>query len=369
MLLDAESAAASRGSKQETDTALELAESALQSYELPNVGLRSLRMTCNKQIFRASSPQRGNFLLRIYTPHQVESSNPKKPQAILRSEAAIHSQMLWLKDLRRTMSLTVSEPVPTRGGSLVGRMGSEGPSGNLLFTLLRWIPGEQKELVDFSPFEAWYFGTCIAKLHRHAEQYTEPEGFLRPCWDQDYVFGPSYPQWGLRKHFLSEHEMKVLDLASERIQSELSVMGKSRETFGLIHRDLKPDNVVFHEGTLYVIDFDHCGWGYYLYDLAMPYLQMGRLGKRSESMREALLEGYQSERSLPEGWWEQFQTFLAMRRMMRLHAALRVPKGVDLAELAAQPVWKNGVAHQLIRSLENFISTGAYEVWETTRGV
>jgi Ser/Thr protein kinase RdoA (MazF antagonist) len=349
----------SGGSKREIDTASELAESAVQSYELPDVRLRPLKVTSNKQIFRVSSPQRGNFLLRIYSPPQARSSKSKKPQAILRSEAAVHSQMLWLKNLRRTMNLTVSEPVTTKDGALVGRMSSEKELGNSLFTLLRWVPGEQKELVDFSHFEARYFGACIARLHKHAEQYVEPEGFLRPCWDQNYVFGSSYPEWNLRERYLSEHQIKVLDLASDRIRSELSAMGKSREIFGMIHRDLKPDNVVFHEGTLYIIDFDHCGWGYYLYDLAMPYTQMGRLGERSESMREALLEGYHSERALPVSWQENLQTFLAMRRMMSLHSAFRIFKDATVSEVESQPIWKNGGVRNSISFLENFISSSS----------
>jgi Ser/Thr protein kinase RdoA (MazF antagonist) len=349
--------------KQQMDAAFNLAKIALQSYELTDIRLRPLRVTSNKQIFLVSSPRRGNFLLRMYTSPQVVSSGSKKPQAILRSEAAVYSQMLWLRDIRRTMSLTVSEPVATKSGALVGRMDLGMASESLLFTLLRWVPGKQKKLGEFSSFEARYFGACIAKLHSHAEQYKEPEGFLRPCWDQDYVFGPSYPQWSLRKHFLSEREMKVLDVASERIKEELLAMGKSREVFGLIHRDLKPDNIIFHEGTLYVIDFDHCGWGYYLYDLAMPYLQMGRLGNRnrSTSLREALIEGYQSERTLPYCWQSQLQTFLAMRRMMVLHAVLRNSGEITLAGVAARTARKDSVAHKLVKSLEHFVHYDGYE--------
>lgn len=364
MTSSVESVTVGRGEKPEESEALELAEIALQPYELPDVRLRPLRAIGNKQIFRVSSPKKGNFLLLLYAPTQVENGQKSsKPQAILRSEPAVYSQMLWLEDLRRNMSLAVSEPVADKYGSLVGRVHSEESSGNRLVTLLRWIPGEQKKLADFSLSEARHLGSCIAKLHKHAEQYTEPEGFLRPSWGQDYVFGPSYPQWRLRRHFISEHEMRVLELASEQIRSELLAMGTSREVFGLIHRDLKPDNMVFNEGTLYIIDFGHCGWGYYLYDLAMPYQQMSRLGKRSETMREALLEGYQSERSLPRDWREQLQTFLAMRRMMVLHASLRKSENVTLADIAARPAWKEGVAHKLIRSLEDFVSQNKHDNW------
>jgi Ser/Thr protein kinase RdoA (MazF antagonist) len=336
------------------EQATQLARAALRRYELPSFVLRSLKEERNKQIFRVSSPERGNFLLRMHVPPSVEPRVEETgPGPIIRSEAGLRSQMLWLLDLRRTMRVPVPEPVPMVDGSLAGTvsLGSVPESRN--FVLLRWVPGELKRDA-LSSAEVLSFGTYIARLHRHAEQYAAPEGFVRPQWNWEHLFGTASLLWSRGEVVFSEEEMEALRVTAERVRQELQTTGVAREAFGMIHRDLHPGNLLYHEGVLYAIDFDHCGWGYYLYDLAMPYSQLAPYGKRRADMREALLDGYQRERSLPGGYQERLKVFVAMRRATAIHSALGGLGGVPLAKVPAQPVWKTGVLQRSIKELKGF---------------
>ena len=67
--------------------------------------------------------------------------------------------------------------------------------------------------------------------------------------------------------------------------------------FGLIHADLIFANVLFHRGEVCAIDFDDCGFGYFLYDMA---ILLDRIEMREDypALRAALLDGYRQVRPL-----------------------------------------------------------------------
>ena len=67
---------------------------------------------------------------------------------------------------------------------------------------------------------------------------------------------------------------------------------------GLIHGDLHQENYLFERGTARAIDFDDCGWGFFLYDVAVTLSEIeGR--PRYAELRDALLDEYAGRRSLP----------------------------------------------------------------------
>jgi Ser/Thr protein kinase RdoA (MazF antagonist) len=74
-------------------------------------------------------------------------------------------------------------------------------------------------------------------------------------------------------------------------------LGTGRDVFGLIHADLIFSNVVFHRGMPRPIDFDDCGFSYFLYDMA---ILLDRIEMREDyaALRAAVLEGYRQIRPL-----------------------------------------------------------------------
>ena len=88
---------------------------------------------------------------------------------------------------------------------------------------------------------------------------------------------------------------------------------------GLIHGDLHRDNILICDGEVGVIDFDDCGFGYTLFDLACV---LGSFNRRiatgrgdCQRQREALLRGYDRVRRLPSELDERLGIFMAMRDM------------------------------------------------------
>lgn len=151
----------------------------------------------------------------------------------------------------------------------------------------------------------------------------------------------------------SKDEMRILASSADWIRQNLQDIGESSDVFGLIHGDLQPGNLVVHNGVMYTIDFDHCGYGYYLYDLALPYMHMKQAYPESyETMRLALLEGYQSVRPLPRDVSDLLEVFVSMRFLARVDKVLTSLRKIPVDEILARPtmLWKS---HRLWEAMES----------------
>ncbi|HEV8456421.1 MAG TPA: phosphotransferase [Gemmatimonadales bacterium] len=71
-------------------------------------------------------------------------------------------------------------------------------------------------------------------------------------------------------------------------------------------------NFLFGKGGMGAIDFDDCGYGHWLYDLAVP-LTMLRDHPAYAGLRQGLLTGYRRRRPLPVDQEAHLETFMALR--------------------------------------------------------
>ena len=80
---------------------------------------------------------------------------------------------------------------------------------------------------------------------------------------------------------------------------------------GLIHADLHLGNALFHRGRVKLIDFDDCGTGPRLYELAVA---LWELRERSDypAFRDALLAGYRAHREVDV---THLDDFIAVRQV------------------------------------------------------
>ena len=123
--------------------------------------------------------------------------------------------------------------------------------------------------------------------------------------------------WSEGEAFYSAKEMALFEATARRVRKDLRQLGKGSDAFGLIHGDPLLDNIVFDEDRVGIIDFDSSGWGYYLSDLSRIIRSLENLyeGQPHAPLLDTLLEGYDHERRLPQGYRKYLQTFAAMQEV------------------------------------------------------
>ncbi len=75
--------------------------------------------------------------------------------------------------------------------------------------------------------------------------------------------------------------------------------------------------MLFGNDSVGVIDFDDCGWGFFLYDLAVPLSEV-TLRPGYPAMRNALLEAYARRRPLPDDAGTHVDAFIVLRGLQIL---------------------------------------------------
>lgn len=293
----------------------ELAVAALEEYGLPEASPSFLRAGRGKHIFRVTSPG-GDFLLRMYAP----PVSAKRRRSF--SEPALRSQLLWQESLRREAGLPVPEPVRAPGGSLTVSASTRSIPEARSCVLVSWVPGRTRAGEEMSAEDMRLAGSLVARMHDHATRYAAPEGFSRPRHDWNQLFRPSAGVWERGEQFYTAGEMKVFRSVAARARRETLRLGEGKEVFGLIHRDIHPENIVFGGDGVAVIDFEGCGWGHYLYDLAVTLFRLEDHGNRGAVLGEAFLEGYQRVRPMPESHRAYLDMFVTLRVVNKINGIL-----------------------------------------------
>jgi Ser/Thr protein kinase RdoA (MazF antagonist) len=142
-------------------------------------------------------------------------------------------------------------------------------------------------------------GVLAARLHDAAERIGTPAWFRRAAWDADGLAGDD-PRWGVAEALgtLDASDRDLFARARSRAHRDILEVSRTTRTFGVIHADLTPENVLRRaNGDHVAIDFDDFGEGYYLFDLATILWWASRLDDVA-ALRAALLDGYTSVRPL-----------------------------------------------------------------------
>ena len=201
--------------------------------------------------------------------------------------------------------------------------------------LFRWQDGS---FVDkrITPRHLRQVGVLLAGLQRHAAQWARSEEFVRPHVDtlttaakkhsiahNDSASGPRPTLDDAEATIALVYELRtvsdaaVVDRALQIVSATMSELARQPGMAGLIHADLHVENVLFHHGLARAIDFDDCGWGPYLYDLAVTLWELeGR--DRYPEFRDALLDEYSRHLPLPPSAETHLNALFILRKIQIL---------------------------------------------------
>ncbi len=160
-------------------------------------------------------------------------------------------------------------------------------------------------------------GEMMAKLHLQAMNWKESRSIRRFRWDLEDLIG-EHARWGqyTLMNGLPEAYMDTYRAAADLIWRRLEKFGRANDRYGLIHDDISINNVLLSNGELYLLDFDDCGWGWYLYDLPTAVLE--DFGESMQKGLDAVLRGYERVRPLSAEEKQELMTFNVLKKIVRI---------------------------------------------------
>ena len=276
-----------------------LALQAMQRY--PSHARGKLRLLCRSEnatfLVQAAGAK---YALRVHRENYHSQKN-------------IYSELMWLDALRNDIGLAVPEAVRTTTGERVQTLPlPDGSHRNVV--LFRWIEGDMPtSRVDPRAFRQ--LGEITAHLHRHSRQWQKPEGFQRITWNHATMLGPQ-AHWGNWRAApgLRAEEIFLLETAAARIGENLLAYGQTAQRYGLIHADLRLTNLLLHHDGTRIIDFDDCGMGWFIHDIAAA-LSFEESCPQAPCWLENWLQGYERAGHLDDRDTDMIPSMVMQRRI------------------------------------------------------
>ena len=173
---------------------------------------------------------------------------------------------------------------------------------------------------SLAPVHARRIARLQAALHEHALGWTPPPGFTRPPASRLTARAGRGPRPTRRRPLRlvgglgTPRDAAAVAAALARVRATERELAATPGGAALIHGDLHHENVVFAGGEARAIDFDDCGHGPLLYDLAVTRFEL----TPGSALRDALLDEYAALRGLPPRAEEHLATLELLRRIQMI---------------------------------------------------
>jgi Ser/Thr protein kinase RdoA (MazF antagonist) len=157
------------------------------------------------------------------------------------------------------------------------------------------------------------YGKTIGRIHALTKRYAPRGRSLRRIkwYEQDWVANID--------RYVPPSEFVIRQKHRELMRA-LHDLPKDRDSYGLIHGDAHPWNVLFHRGDIILTDFDFCERSWFASDMAIVlfYAVMAPIQGMDKStfancFLQNFMDGYLEENNLDAYWIEQIPLFLRLR--------------------------------------------------------
>jgi Ser/Thr protein kinase RdoA (MazF antagonist) len=234
---------------------------------------------------------------------RININSPRTPENL-------KAEIAWVRSLAQDARVLVPEPVANNDGSFYTSILHEASQRTLHCVLYSWLSGA--ELGDEPTEEQLHaLGAAMATMHLASKHFTCPAGsrlpsFIDPLWEtEDFLLS--------EKSVLDSPTREVISQAMDVIRSETQRLFSENEP-QIIHADLHGWNVMWNNGDLAVFDFDDCGFGLPLQDLATAIYYLD-----TPEQDAALKQGYASVAPLPKYTQREMDMLLLQRRIVLLN--------------------------------------------------
>ena len=245
--------------------------------------------------------------------------NYQGKKAILRMSSRSENMVRGELDFMRYLSnngIRVSEVYPSKNDDIA--IVSD-DSERYILTLFEKLPGEHPEgdLLTEDLIRLW--GRDLGKMHRLSTDYHPVDEIRRPQWHDYSIFDVV--------ERLPESDI-VIRQKSAALFSKIKSLPIDSTSYGMIHADCEPWNVLLHKDKLGWIDFDDCCYCHHMFDIAvsMTYILIASVddalnpdntekNKTAQRIWSQFYAGYQEEYALSDAQRALIPDFLRFRIM------------------------------------------------------
>lgn len=267
-----------------------------------------------KGVVRLPSFQNGVFLIPSVSKEEVILRFSHLPR---RNANQIRAELDWMLFLAAN-GIRVPNPICSRNGNIVEELRCD--QVQFFVCALEYLPGRSlsKTILNRRMVTDW--GQLAGAIHRLSNRYTPSEPFTRPTWDSEDnysidAFAPADP---------------ILRDALRTILAEVKALPVTPSSYGLIHGDIQPNNLLSLRGGLGAIDFDGCVYSWYLHEAAIALFSVLPLHESirartdfATSFLSTFFEGYSRELEPDFSLIEHLNSFLKIEEMGEFLLALR----------------------------------------------
>lgn len=284
----------------------------------------------------------------------------KAALSTVRTFATLQSQVDWINFLA-AHGAPVSRPILSPQGVLVEQL-------SIADTLVSAVcyehmPGE-RPAVPILTAEQWQrWGQTLGKLHTLSMHYTpaphhEPLDHWHSGASRDRAIIPAEQTLVLEKF--------------DALQQTLQGLPTNPQVYGVVHGDVQANNLCLDQGKLWVIDFDACGYHWFLLDIAtsLYFTLWERPADQSNAtfaafVLENLWAGYAREHVLDAEWLERLPLFLKLIEMHSYVAILEYNQETLRNDPAAVPPKHSALLRRYRANIEQDVPyvESAYNPW------
>ena len=201
----------------------------------------------------------------------------------------------------------VAFPIPRKSGGYVTEITA--PEGLRYVLVTAFVEGTSPEYESLDDFRLT--GESVARLHQASEGFTTPHkkkdlDFKNFAEDSLKTIEPSLAH--------RPEDLETLKKYIETCRSSIQNVGEDAPDTGFCHGDVHGFNAHLHQGVLTHFDFEECGFGYRVFDLATFKWSLAS-GASGPERWASFVQGYESVRKISEADIELVDTFVLLRHI------------------------------------------------------
>ena len=238
----------------------------------------------------------------------------------------VWAEVQWMQKIANEGEVQVPVPVPNLQGEFFSNHYFFYDGGNLNIVLTNWIEGE---VIKERPTENQLFelGKSMAFLHQSGKTWVA-QGYAN-------FKEIDTPLMVERANLFTEVDQQVsaelyemlrdVNLEAVKVLESL----RARSAPQLIHADLHFGNIIVHEDTISILDFDDAGMGFPLQDLANAIFYL----RADYDKEEHLIAGYMSVAPLPKYQAFELEALIASQALTQLSSRFADSTAENMASL------------------------------------